>query len=233
MRALHKILLVALFSGIAAGIFTTAAQSFRAVPIILEAEKYEASSNASESASPSTERKASDHVEDEWKPTDGLERVSYTFLLNVLTAIGFSLLVTAALSLDKNASWRRGLMWGLAGFTTFTLAPSLGLPPEIPGAEAAPLFQRQVWWIGTAAASGAGLALIFLGKRPLYALAGVLLLVLPHLIGAPQPEAHDGTAPAALARSFVVTAIVISFLFWVILGSTAGYLYSRPRAKSS
>lgn len=82
--------------------------------------------------------------------------MSYTFLFNVLTAIGFGLLVAAALSFDKNASWRRGLMWGLAGFTTFTLAPSLGLPPEIPGAEAAPLFQRQVWWIGTATASGAG-----------------------------------------------------------------------------
>lgn len=60
-----------------------------------------------------------------------------------------------------------------------------------------------------------GLALIFLGKRPLYALAGILLLVLPHLIGAPQPEAHGGSAPAALAQSFVATAIVTSFLFWV------------------
>ena len=29
--------------------------------------------------------------------------------------------------------WRQGLLWGLAGFAVFTLAPSLGLPPELPG----------------------------------------------------------------------------------------------------
>ena len=29
-------------------------------------------------------------------------------------------------------SWRQGLFWGFAGFAVFTLAPGLGLPPELP-----------------------------------------------------------------------------------------------------
>src|SRR3974390_3265881 len=44
-------------------------------------------------------------------------------------------------------SWHEGLMWGLAGFAVFTLAPGLGLPPELPGVPAAPLLSRQLWWV--------------------------------------------------------------------------------------
>src|ERR1700745_2045609 len=63
-------------------------------------------------------------------------------------------------------TWRTGLFWGLAGFATFTLAPGLGLPPELPGTEAAPLLQRQLWWVTTAAATGGGMALLALTLRP-------------------------------------------------------------------
>jgi adenosylcobinamide kinase/adenosylcobinamide-phosphate guanylyltransferase len=50
------------------------------------------------------------------------------------------------------------MFWGLAGFAVFTLAPGLGLPPELPAMPAADLLARQVWWIGTAAATAIGLA---------------------------------------------------------------------------
>ena len=48
-----------------------------------------------------------------------------------------------------------------------------------------------------------------------------------HAIGAPQPETHGGLAPDWLARDFVVAALVTSLLFWLVLGSLAGFLYGR------
>ena len=80
---------------------------------------------------------------------------------NLVTAIGFALLLVAASEFAGGiAGWRQGLLWGLAGFAVFTLAPGLGLPPELPAMPAAELGARQVWWFGTVAATAAGLALI-------------------------------------------------------------------------
>src|SRR5258706_524177 len=60
--------------------------------------------------------------------------------------------------------WHEGLVWGLAGFTVFTLAPGLGLPPQLPGVPAAPLLSRQIWWVLAALAAAGGLSLIFLRR---------------------------------------------------------------------
>ena len=46
-------------------------------------------------------------------------------------------------------------MWGLAGFAVFTIAPGLGLPPELPGVPAAPLLSRQIWWVTAVLATAA------------------------------------------------------------------------------
>ena len=55
----------------------------------------------------------------------------------------------------------------------------------------------------------------------------VIVMVAPHLVGAPQPAEHASAAPAALARQFVVAATVTSFLFWLVLGTAIGYFYRR------
>ena len=69
--------------------------------------------------------------------------------------IGFALLLVSAYAFSgASVDWRRGLYWGLAAFATFTLAPGLGLPPEVPGTSAAPLLDRQIWWVATAVATG-------------------------------------------------------------------------------
>ena len=137
-----------------------------------------------------------------WAPADGFERFAYTAGANVVTAIGFALiLVAVSEAFGGIASWRQGLFWGFAGFAVFTLAPGLGLPPELPAMPTADLAARQVWWIGTVLATAAGLALIaFRSSIPL-ALLGVVLIVVPHIIGAPQPESHEiadtgGPAPS-------------------------------------
>ena len=85
-------------------------------------------------------RIAHEHDEEAWAPADGFERFAYTALANVVTAIGFALMLVAVSELAGGiANWRQGVFWGFAGFAVFTLAPGLGLPPELPAMPAADL----------------------------------------------------------------------------------------------
>jgi len=202
------------------GIFAAVAHQIATVPLILQAETYEKASVRAMVA-------PHDHAA-AWEPEDGAERTAYTLLADILTGIGFALLVGAGLALRGGQSdWRQGLFWGLAGFATFTIAPGLGLPPQLPGSEAAPLLARQVWWLASAAATGCALALIVFTTRARWAVLGVILIVLPHLYGAPQPLEPIAVVPAAVAQRFIVTATVVNFLFWIILGASIGYIYNR------
>ena len=107
---------------------------------------------------------------------------------DLVTGIGFALILVAVSEFAGGiGSWRHGLFWGLAGFAVFTLAPGLGLPPELPAMPAADLTARQVWWWGTVLATAAGLAMIAFRRSPVFALLGVALIVAPHVVGAPQP----------------------------------------------
>jgi cobalt transporter subunit CbtA len=212
MAALRRLIFAALCAGSLAGIFATAAHQVSTVPLILKAEVYE---------KPAVHAMA-------WEPENGAERTAYTLLADVLTGIGFALLLVAGLSLrGGEVTWREGLFWGLAGFAAFTVAPSLGLPPQLPGSEAAPLFERQIWWLWTAVSTGCALALLALTKRPHWTVLAAILLVLPHIYGAPEPNEFGAAAPVALARHFAVATTVVNFLFWLILGASTGYFYGR------
>jgi cobalt transporter subunit CbtA len=218
-----RILLTAVLAGLAAGLFVSAVQAVRAVPLILAAEVYE------QAAPAAAEHQ---HDEDAWAPEDGWERTAYTALFNLLAAIGFGLLLAAGMAIAGHDGWRAGLAWGVAGYLTFVLAPALGLPPELPGSEAAPLLARQLWWVATAAATATGLGLILLNRRLPWIVAGIALIALPHLIGAPQPAEHGGVVPAALAREFVLVALATGLVFWSALGALTGIVSRRFAAAS-
>ncbi len=147
-------------------------------------------------------------------------------LANALTGVGFGFVLVAGFALARRpVDWRRGALWGLGGFAVFSLAPALGLPPELPGMAAANLAARQLWWSATVAATGIGLALIVFSPRAALKGLGAVLLVAPHAIGAPHPEHFAGTVPAELAAEFVMASLLASALFWTALGGIAGYLY--------
>lgn len=229
-------------TGLVAGFLTasvyTLVQAVTVTPLILEAESYEqvAPSIHSHSSTVVTPRiLVHDHertAHDEhtaWEPEDEIERLFFTFLANLVMGIGFGLVLVAGMALrGRPVDTRTGLFWGLAGFTAFTLAPALGLPPEVPGAATADLMARQVWWTSTAAATAGGLALLaFAGNYALKAL-GIIALVAPHLIGAPHPEpATHGSVPPELAAHFVVWTLATAALFWAMLGATCGTLWRR------
>jgi cobalt transporter subunit CbtA len=228
MNVFRRLVWVALCAGLLSGIVVAAAHQIGTVPVILQAEVFEKA--AAEHAQPAHAHPGAPNGEQAtaWEPENGIERTAYTLLADLLTGVGFALLLGAGLALrGGSVTWRTGLFWGLAGFATFTLAPGLGLPPELPGTEAAPLLQRQLWWVTTAAATGGGLALLAFTRRAPWAVFAAILIVLPHLCGAPQLTEPASAAPAALARQFVVTVTVASFLFWLVLGASTGYFYSR------
>ena len=211
----------ACLAGLACGLLLTAMQTASVAPIILEAETYEV-------AAPDDAKKADGHSHDPgetWAPEDGIERTAWTSISNIATAIGFSLIVVAILAWRDRAGVREGLMWGGVGFVVFFASPSLGLAPEIPGTFAADLLDRQAWWIGAAVSAAVGLGALIAASQPLYKAGGVLLVFVPHIIGAPHPDVAGGNAPQALADQFVVASTATNAVFWVALGVSSAYFY--------
>src|SRR5207249_136954 len=107
---------------------------------------------------------------------------------NILVGVGFAAVLLAAMVMSgKSPGPVRGILWGLAGFAVFFLAPALGLPPALPGMAEANLQARQLWWGATSACTGVALWLIFAaGRKWSLRILGIIVLVLPHYIGAPS-----------------------------------------------
>jgi cobalt transporter subunit CbtA len=234
---LVRVLLAAIFAGVIAGLFSTAVQSYRVIPLILEAERYEVDGAADGHSHGAEEtRQAGDVTAGEqvlekteaWAPADGGERLFYTGLTNIAVGVAFSLLLTAAvLALNQSMTLRSGLVWGAAGFVIFVLAPNFGLPPELPGMQAGDLQQRQIWWFATVVLTAAGLGLFAFKPGLVWALLGTALITAPHVYGAPQPITHDSAVPANLAAEFVMATLVASLLFWLFLGAALGYGFEK------
>jgi cobalt transporter subunit CbtA len=224
-----RIFLTALAAGLLSGIFIWGAHSLKTTPLVLAAEVYEDAGPAAGEHQEHPQQEAQAAAESEWAPGDGFERSFYTLLTDVLTSVGFAFLLVGAISLSgRSIDWRLGVLWGLAGFSAFYVSPSLGLAPELPGMQAADLNARQAWWLGTAAATAAGLALVALQSRAWLRGLGVVLIVLPHVIGAPVHEiTAAGGVPAELAAEFAIATLVVTGLFWMVLGGLSGYFYNR------
>lgn len=236
MTVFRNAVFLAAIAGLLVGVVMTGLQLAFTVPLILEAETYEAAASAGHDHADledadhehSDGTAAHTHDSDAWAPADGVERTLYTAGANIVTAIGFGLLLVAVSGFAGGIhGWRRGILWGFAGFAVFTLAPGLGLPPELPAMPAADLVSRQVWWIGTVIATAAGLALIVFRRDWPFALLGVALIVAPHVIGAPQPASHESPVPTDLHHRFIVASTMTNLVFWVALGAVVGVLGPR------
>ncbi|MEN5300896.1 CbtA family protein [Pseudomonas sp. TWI628] len=216
------------FSGLLAALLLTLLQSFWVAPLILEAETYESAAPAAEHHIHGEEAGAGHtHSEEAWSPEDGWQRILSTTGGNLVVAVGFALILAALYSLREPGRTSTGALWGLAGFAVFCLAPTLGLPPELPGTAAADLGQRQSWWVGTAAATALGLALLVFARHGVLKALGAVLLVVPHVIGAPQPEVHESLAPQTLEAQFKIASWLTNAAFWVALGLLSAWLYRR------
>lgn len=229
----RMIVIPALWSGLWAGLLLTVVQSIQVIPTLRQAEVYEeqATAIAVHAHSGSTDAQTHQHETEAWQPQNGWERTAYTAAANISLAVGFALLLGAASNLHGGIShWRNGLLWGLAGYTVFFVAPSLGLPPEIPGTETADLKDRQLWWLMAVVDTAAGLWLLFFSKTKVNKLLGLVLLVSPHWMGAPQPEVHSSAAPVELAHIFIKATALANAVFWLVLGCLMGLFSSKHKA---
>ena len=154
----------------------------------------------------------------------GLVYVAYAMML----VAGFGL----ARAYGKVITEREGLLWGIAGFAAFQLAPAMGLAPDLPGTMAADLGARQIWWWGTVAATATGLGLLGYGRGTATVALGMVLLAAPHVIGAPELDGFSGVAPPEVAAAFSARVLGVALAVWALMGWVAGYLWSRADARS-
>lgn len=218
------------FTGLLAALLLTLLQSFWVSPLILQAETFEKSEPVAQVHEHAVGTAAHSHDGEAWEPEDGWQRVVSTTGGNLVVAVGFALMLAGLYTLRAPTKTSQGLLWGLAGYATFVLAPTLGLPPELPGTAAADLASRQIWWIGTAASTAVGLALIAFSRHWLMKLLGVAILAVPHVIGAPQPQVHSMLAPEALETQFKIASQLTNVAFWLALGLISAWLFRRKSA---
>lgn len=243
LAMLRRILAAALGAGIGVGVLVAALQHVSLVPMILEAEKYESGAivphRHDHGALPAqigtamgtavvgpaqAQDRAAATVPGEGEPM----RAVLTTIATILTSVGFALLLAGAFAVSGRAvSAREGLLWGIAGFAAFALAPAFGLPPELPGSVAADLPSRQIWWLGAVAATVLALGLMVFVRASWAIPVGVALITAPHLTGAPHPAAGAGLVPPELAAAFAARSLGVNAVFWALLGLATGALYAR------
>ena len=227
-----RVLLAAIIAGMIAGAVAGAFQIWRVSPLILAAEVYENQPDAGAAHAPGIAGIPAEHgtyANEVWAPEDGIERIAYTLLADLIMGVGFALVLAAAVMFTgRGITPQNGVIWGLVGFLVFTLAPTAGLAPELPGMPAADLVARQTWWWGTAIATAGGIGLIVLKKCIPYRTLGAALIAAPHIIGAPHAVSHDSAVPAALAADFAANSLAMMALFWIVLGLTMGWALNRP-----
>jgi cobalt transporter subunit CbtA len=221
-----RVLLAALLAGIAAGFLMGAIQQVRITPLILEAEKYEQAGSPDHGAGEPA--KSEEAAAETWAPENGLERTLYTTLASIVAGAGFAaLLAGVSVLLGVPVTARNGILWGIAGFLAVNLAPAAGLPPELPGMPAGDLLSRQIWWVATIALTGIAIGLFALRDEPWAKAAAVVLIALPHLIGAPELSSHERGVPPGLSAAFAANSLAAAAIFWCAIGGFLGLAMDR------
>jgi len=237
----RRIIVNAIFVGVITGCLLSLVQFVGVSPIIFAAEAYEVEEPAV-GAGHHHEAGTPDHHDTEaWAPEDGGERTSYSILANILASIGFSAVILSLMSQFQfqlqgvsQLNLLKGGLWGLAGFIAFFVAPGIGLPPEIPGVEAAALENRQSWWLLAVIATAVGMAVLAFSPIK-YKVTGVIAIALPHVIGAPHMQGPEFSHPDPIAvkaltelhHQFIVASGVTNFIFWIVLGLSSAWVLNK------
>ena len=248
----QRLIWAALASALLVGSVQLGVQQWQAMPIILAAERYEGQKNvlpmpleAPSAAAPHAHTDSSaaphDHAASaDWAPTNGAERLFWTWVANVIYALSLVLLMFAVMGvcLWRGTSLRSmplALGVAAAGWLSFHFWPLLGLPAEIPGMDAARLGSRQGWWLLAAGSAALACATLASLRSPLRWVASLAWLALPFVVGAPHIAADPlaGFSPAAqaslrvLSEQFVWATTWISLSFWISMAGVGGAAFER------
>ena len=239
----RRIFAAAILAGFLSGIIISVIQEFTTTPIILHAEQFEAKAgdvNKKQSTYRNSMLILAHGKHGDWAKNVSTilsqgkrwERIFFTTITNIIMGIGFGFLLVACFSISKGKiNGRTGVIWGAAGFSVISLAPSLGLPPELPGAPAVELASRQGWWFFCVAATATGISVLVFLKGVVWVIAGLSLIALPQIVGGPKPEIFGGNLPAELASHFVAASLVTAAIFWSVLGWLSGTFWQMFEKK--
>ena len=224
-----RILTSALFAGAVAGFIASLLQLGFVQPVLLHAELYESGelvhfgANAAVSAHPDL-------------PGFDLMRDGLSIGFTMLIYCGYALILVAAMALATKrgevVTARNGMIWGVAGFVVVHFAPGFTLAPEVPSVAAADVYARQAWWFATVAGAAIALWLVAFGRSWLAWGIAALLLLAPHIIGAPEPDQFTGPVPTEIGALFASRAFGVGLVAWVLVGLFAGYFWNRETSEA-
>ncbi len=225
---LIRYLLATLAAGLLAGLLVTPAMYLKTVPLILQAETYEDAAgghhHGEAEVAPHDHAASAAEAEEEGGAELPFGRLGNTILANLVAGAGFALLLGGlALLLGRRITVQNGIFWGLAGFFAVAFLPALGLSPELPAMPAADLAERQLWWIATVILSGLGIYLIVLRSELWVKILGLVLIIAPHLYGAPHPEDISSPIPSLLASQYAVASLATNLFMWAVIGLALGW----------
>jgi len=246
---LKRLVTGALIAGLAAGLLAAILHFAFIQSLILEGELYETGElthfetapapapAAAEGHDHGATAEAHDHEHGAAEgETSTLQRNALTVMFSVMIYVSYALLLFAgfglAASIGRKIDATTGLIWGIAGFVTFQMAPAMGLAPELPGTASAALGDRQVWWWLTAIATGGGLLLLGYGRALWLVPVAVLLLAAPHVIGAPHLDFYAGSAPPELSAAYAAHVLGVGLAVWAVLGWVSGRIWARDAAQA-
>ncbi|WP_299351782.1 CbtA family protein [uncultured Shimia sp.] len=216
----------AAFAGLIAGLIAALLQFVFVIPLLLEGELYETGARLHFVVDGTAQSdKGAPDLGGEWG------RHLMTVGFNIVTYVGYGLLIIVAMGLARDRtgttiSAKNGLIWGICGFIAVQLAPAAGLPPELPGTPAAELAPRQIWWISTIVVTALGLAIIAFTDAVWKQAIGLVLILVPHLIGAPHLDTYYGVAPPELSAEFATLSMGVAMVGWATLGYFCGHFFA-------
>ncbi len=225
-----RIVTSALFAGGAAGLAAGILQWQFVQPVLLHSELYEQGLLTHFGGT----LNSTDVALDRLQPMRDALSIIFTMLLNT----GYALILIALMSIRHQSgdelTPHKGIIWGIAGYVAVHLAPALSLPPEVPGVAAADVELRQIWWVCTVAATSIGLWLIAFSRNITRIIPAIILILLPHLIGAPEADVFTGPAPTEIGALFASRALGIGLASWAVLGyfSARFFISETKRAEA-
>ena len=221
-----KIITTALFAGFIVGVVSALLQLIYVQPILLHAELYETGSltHFGENNSHGAHNNSA----------FDFQRNGLSILFSALIYSGYALilvsLIAYASSLNLKIDNVRSILFGVCGFFAVQLAPAFGLPPELPGAAAAELFPRQIWWFFCVLVTILGIWIVSFSQKIPYVLIGIIIILVPHIVGAPEPEFFVGPTPPELASHFASRTLALGAASWVLLGYLSGYFWRKENS---
>jgi cobalt transporter subunit CbtA len=223
---LAKIILSTILAGLLAGLILAGIQHVRLTPLIQAAEIYETPETEAiaEASKPCVEtmpgmKMCNDDGRPSWKPEQGWQRTISTITASLLAGAGFAILMVGISMLTNiPITKQNGLIWGICGFIAVSLAPSIGLPPQLPGMPEMDLHARQIWWVTTILLTSVAIYLWIKAKDLWWRIAAIIVAIAPQFFAPINAAKTEGNLPASLAAEFVSSSLAANLIMWLAIG---------------